>query len=76
MMLLTQMIHAKSFRGLKVVSQGLVLGAMASALSGCITVQAPDKPIVIELNIAITQDVTYRLAPDAAKTIQNNQGIF
>ncbi|HEX8056784.1 MAG TPA: YnbE family lipoprotein [Novosphingobium sp.] len=37
---------------------------------------APDKPIVIELNINIKQEVIYRLADDAKKTIDTNSGIF
>lgn len=45
-------------------------------LGGCIQVAAPDKPIVIELNINIRQEVVYRLAADAAKTVQQNEGIF
>lgn len=53
----------------------LSLGMMA-ALSGCITVSAPDKPIVIELNINIKQEVIYRLAADAGKTIDSNKDIF
>ena len=51
-----------------------MLGAMA--LSGCISVKAPDKPIVIELNINIRQEVVYRLAQDAKNTIKDNPGIF
>ena len=50
--------------------------AMCGVLSGCITVNAPSKPIVIELNINIKQEVVYRLAADAGKTIQNNKDIF
>ena len=46
------------------------------AIGGCISVKAPDKPIVIELNINIKQEVVYRLAGDAAKTIENNKDIF
>jgi hypothetical protein len=45
-------------------------------LSGCVSVTAPDKPIVIELNINIRQDVVYSLAPDAKNTIESNSGIF
>jgi hypothetical protein len=52
----------------------LVAGAMT--VSGCISVNAPDKPIVIELNINIKQEVIYRLAADAADTIQANPDIF
>ena len=46
------------------------------ALSGCISVNAPDKPIVIELNINIRQEVVYRLAEDAKNTIESNPEIF
>ena len=48
----------------------LLAGAMG--LSGCIRVEAPDKPIVIELNINIKQEVIYRLAEDAGNTIEEN----
>ncbi|MCX7865026.1 MAG: YnbE family lipoprotein [Novosphingobium sp.] len=50
--------------------------AVAMMMSGCISVTAPDKPIVIELNINIKQEVVYRLAADAENTIQENAGIF
>lgn len=52
----------------------LVGGVMA--LGGCVSVKAPDKPIVIELNINIKQEVVYRLAADAKNTIEQNSGIF
>lgn len=45
-------------------------------LPGCISVTAPEKPIVIELNINIKQEVIYRLAADAANTIDSNPEIF
>ncbi len=45
-------------------------------LGGCISIDAPDKPIVIELNINITQEVIYRLAEDAGNTIEENADIF
>lgn len=53
---------------------GAVLGL--AALPGCITVNAPDKPIVIELNINIQQEVLYRIASDVESTIQDNADIF
>jgi hypothetical protein len=43
---------------------------------GCISVNAPDKPIVIELNINIKQEVIYRLAPDVQQNIEQNPEIF
>jgi hypothetical protein len=48
----------------------------AIALGGCVSVNAPDKPIVIELNINIKQEVIYRLAADAGNTIEQNKDIF
>jgi hypothetical protein len=59
----------------RVLAGGLLAGA-AAALSGCISVKAPDKPIVIELNINIKQEVVYRLAGDASQTIDKNKDIF
>ncbi|WP_326523498.1 YnbE family lipoprotein [Sphingomonas sp.] len=53
-----------------------ILGLAATALGGCVTVNAPDKPIVINLNISITQEVVYRLDGEAKSLIQQNPGIF
>lgn len=53
-----------------------ILMAASSLLAGCITVNAPSEPIVIELNINITQEVIYRLAEDAGNTIDENADIF
>ena len=54
----------------------LAVGMSGAMLSGCVSVNAPDKPIVIELNINIKQEVIYRLASDAGKTIETNPGVF
>lgn len=54
---------------------GVMMGG-ALALGGCVSVNAPDKPIVIELNINIKQEVIYRLAADAGNTIDENKDIF
>jgi anti-sigma-K factor RskA len=53
-----------------------MLAAGSLAISGCISVNAPDKPIVIELNINIKQEVVYRLASDVKNNIEANPGIF
>lgn len=49
---------------------------LAMLLAGCITVNAPEEPIVIELNINIKQEVIYRLAADAGSAIEQNEEIF
>jgi hypothetical protein len=55
-----------------------LMGALiaAATLGGCVSVNAPDKPIVIELNVNIQQEVVYRLAPDAAETAKKNSAVF
>jgi len=60
----------------RAVLAATMLVAGSAGLAGCISVNAPDKPIVIELNINIKQEVLYRLADDAGKTIDQNSGIF
>ncbi|MEO6153630.1 MAG: YnbE family lipoprotein [Croceibacterium sp.] len=52
----------------------VMLGSLGSG--GCVTVKAPDAPIVIELNINIKQEVIYRLSGDAGNTIDENKDIF
>jgi hypothetical protein len=54
---------------------GLAAGA-AAGLSGCVNVAAPDRPIEINLNITIRQEVVVRLQRDAQELIQNNPGVF
>lgn len=49
---------------------------LIASLGGCVNIAAPDKPIVIELNINIRQEVIYRLAEDAKNTIDENADIF
>jgi hypothetical protein len=62
-------------RGRKARAVAMVM--LGSALAaGCITVNAPNEPIVIELNINIKQEVIYRLAADAGATIDQNEDIF
>lgn len=60
----------------KRVMGGVVLMLASCAASGCVTVNAPNDAIVIELNINITQEVIYRLAADAGNTIDENADIF
>ncbi|MEY4159851.1 MAG: hypothetical protein RLZZ136_472 [Pseudomonadota bacterium] len=56
---------------------GLVaIAATTLLLGGCVSINAPDKPIVIELNISITQDVAVRLEQDAEKTIDAHKDVF
>ena len=49
---------------------------LAAGLCGCVNVAAPDRPIEINLNITIRQEVVVRLQRDAQELIQNNPGVF
>ena len=49
---------------------------MAGALVGCIQVRAPDKPIEINLNVKVQQEVVVRLQQDAKDLITNNPELF
>ena len=50
--------------------------ALALPLTSCVTVNAPDKPIEINLNVAIKQEVLVRLQQDVQRLIQQNPQAF
>ena len=45
-------------------------------LCACITVKAPEKPIEINLNVKVQQEVVVRLQKDAQDLIENNPELF
>ncbi|WP_156679568.1 YnbE family lipoprotein [Sphingomonas profundi] len=53
-----------------------MLGLCAMALGGCITVKAPEKPIEINLNVNVRQEVVVKLQKDAGDFISNNPELF
>ena len=55
----------------------LLLGA--PALAGCnptVKVEAPDKPIVINLNVKIEQEVRVKVDKDVESLVNNNPNLF
>ena len=56
--------------------QLLCCAALAMPLASCITVKSPDKPIEINLNVAITQEVLVRLQRDVEQLIKQNPQAF
>lgn len=54
----------------------MLAALLIGALAGCIQVRAPDKPIEINLNVKIQQEVVVRLQQDAKDLIQNNPELF
>ena len=63
-------------RRLAISGRCLALMTGMSALAGCVQIETPDKPIEINLNINIRQEVVYRLDNDAKSVIKRNPGIF
>ena len=54
----------------------LFLVPVLMSTAGCVQVSAPDKPIEINLNINIRQEVVVRLQQDVRELIEKNPGVF
>ena len=54
----------------------LAAAALAAPLAGCISLAAPDKPIEINLNVKIEQEVLVRLQRDVEQIIRQNPQDF
>ena len=52
------------------------IAAACTGLTGCITVSPPDKPIEINLNVDIKQEVLVRLQRDVEQLINQNPQAF
>lgn len=50
--------------------------ALPLLLCGCVTVEQPEKPIDINLNVKIEQEVLVRLQQDVASLIDDNPEAF
>ncbi len=54
----------------------LLLGLTGVTLAGCINVKAPDKPIEINLNINVRQEVVVSLKQDVKDLAKQYPGVF
>ena len=52
------------------------IALLALPLAGCISVKTPDKPIEINLNVTIRQEVLVRLQRDVEQLINQNPDAF
>ncbi len=68
--------HKTGARRLTIDGRHVAMMIGVSALAGCVQIDTPDKPIEINLNINIRQEVVYRLDGDAKKLIEQNSEIF
>ena len=51
-------------------------GALLQACQPTVKVEAPDKPIVINLNVKIEQEVRIKIEKDAEELLQQRSDIF
>ena len=58
------------------IGRFLLLVPVLVSTAGCVQVSAPDKPIEINLNINIRQEVVVRLQQDVRDLIEKNPGVF
>ena len=68
--------HSPGIMGKRRAIAGVMVVLGSALAAGCISIDAPNEPIVIELNINITQEVIYRLAGDVRENIDENPEIF
>ncbi len=66
--------NATQGRMKRIAPAGLVF--VATALGGCVSVSAPEEPIVIELNISVQQTVDVNLQQDVEDLIESNPDLF
>jgi hypothetical protein len=61
---------------LKTRTAAVAAALLSMPLASCITVRPPDKPIEINLNVDITQEVLVRLQQDVQQLINQNPEAF
>lgn len=54
----------------------LAAGGLIAACTPTVKMEAPDKPITVNLNVKLDADVRVRLEEQAREDIQENQDIF
>jgi hypothetical protein len=54
----------------------LLLPVLGATLTGCVNVRTPERPIEINLNVAIRQEVLVRMQRDVDALIEQNPQAF
>ena len=54
----------------------LLAGAAVAGCNPTVKVEAPDKPIVINLNVKIEQEVRVKVDKDVESLVNNNPNLF
>jgi hypothetical protein len=61
---------------MQILRNALAAVAVLPSIAACVQVTAPERPIEINLNINIRQEVVVRLQEDVRELIQQNPGVF
>jgi len=69
-------IHPRQTRVLLIWLIGGIAAASLAACTPTVKVEAPDKPIVINLNVKIEQEVRVKVDKDVDTLLQNNPNLF
>lgn len=65
-----------SYRYLRTALLPIFIGLSAMACTPSVKVEAPDKPIVINLNVKIEHEVRVKVERDLDQLLKNNPGLF
>ena len=69
-------LRLSATQGAMRLAKPFLLAPVLVLTAGCVEVSAPDKPIEINLNINIRQEVVVRLQEDVKDLINKNPGVF
>ncbi len=61
---------------MRTLRRGTALALLLPTIGGCISVKTPEKPIEINLNVDIKQEVVVRLQRDVDALIKSNPEAF
>ena len=64
------------FRRLGALASAAVVAALAAGCSPTVKLEAPDKPITINLNVKIEQEVRVRVEKDIEDLLSKEPGLF
>ena len=65
-----------SYRYLRSALLPIMIGLTLAACEPRVKIEAPDKPIVINLNVKIEHEVRVKVEKDLDQLLKNNPGLF
>lgn len=65
-----------SYRNYSAVLTAVMISFLTIACTPQVQMQAPDKPIVINLNVKIEHEVRVKVEKDIDQALSNNPGLF